>query len=87
MTRYIVRLYSNQSDELRSKYIECNRKEMPVMLARFVLDYLKDAPYPGVIQAIALAGRDTLIYMINLRNDTVDVYRHVFRGNRADIQE
>ena len=53
----------------------------------YVLDYLKDAPYPGAIQAIALAGRDTLIYMVNLRNDTVDVYRHVFRGNKADIQE
>ena len=38
MTRYSVRLYSGQSDELRNRYIECNRKEMPVMLARFVLE-------------------------------------------------
>ena len=87
MTSYSVRLYSGRSDELRNRYIECDRKEMPVMLARFVLDYLEDAPYPGAIQAIALAGRDTLMYIITLRNDTVDVYRHVFRGNKADIQE
>ena len=39
MTSYSVRLYSGRSDELRNRYIECDRKEMPVMLARFVLDY------------------------------------------------
>ena len=87
MTRYSVRLYTQQADELCGRYVECGKKEMPVMLARFVLDYLEDAPYPGAIQAIALAGRDTLMYIITLRNDTVDVYRHVFRENRADIQE
>ena len=87
MTRYSVRLYTQQADELCGRYVECGKKEMPVMLARFVLDYLEDAPYPGAIQAIALAGRDSLMYIITLRNDTVDVYRHVFRENRADIQE
>ena len=87
MTRYRVRLYTQQADELRNRHIECNRKEMPIMLARFVLDYLKDTPYPGAIQAIALAGSDTLIYMIKMIDDTVTVYQQVFQRNTADMEK
>ena len=60
---------------------------MPIMLARFVLDYLKDAPYPGAIQAIALAGSDTLIYMIKMIDDTVTVYQQAFQRNIADVEK
>ena len=87
MTRYIVRLYTQQADELRNRRIECNRKEIPRMLARFVLDYLEDAPYPGAIQALVSAGRDTLIYMVKLMDDIVTVYQEVFRRNTADIEK
>ena len=57
------------------------------MLARFVLDYLKDAPYPGAIQALVSAGRDTLIYMIKMIDDTITVYQEVFQRNTADIEK
>ena len=57
------------------------------MLARFVLDYLKDAPYPGAIQALVSAGRDTLIYMVKLMDDIVTVYQEVFQRNTADIEK
>ena len=57
------------------------------MLARFVLDYLKDAPYPGAIQALVSAGRDTFIYMIKLIDDTVTVYHQVFQCNTADMEK
>ena len=57
------------------------------MLARFVLDYLKDAPYPGAIQALVSAGRDTLIYMIKMIDDTITVYQEVFQRNTADMEK
>ena len=87
MTRYIVRLYTQQADELRNSYVECNKKEIPRMLARFVLDYLKDAPYPGAIQALVSVGRDTTIYMIKMIDDTVTVYRQVFQRNMAEAEK
>ena len=57
------------------------------MLARFVLDYLEDAPYPGAIQALVSAGRDTLIYMIKMIDDTITVYQEVFQRNTADMEK
>ena len=57
------------------------------MLARFVLDYIKDALYPGAIQALVSAGRDTFIYIIKLIDDTVAVYRQVFQRNIADVEK
>ena len=87
MTRYEVRIYTQQADELRGRYVECGKKEIPRMLARFVLDYLKDAPYPGAIQALVSAGRDTLIYMIKMIDDTITVYHQVFQRNTADMEK
>ena len=87
MTRYSVRIYTQQADELRGRYVECGKKEIPRMLARFVLDYLEDAPYPGAIQALVSAGRDTLIYMVKLMDDIVTVYHQVFQRNIADVEK
>ena len=33
MTRYSVRIYTQQADELRGRYVECGKKEIPRMLA------------------------------------------------------
>ena len=87
MTRYSVRIYTQQADELCGRYVECGKKEIPRMLARFVLDYIKDALYPGAIQALVSAGRDTFIYIIKLIDDTVTVYHQVFQRNIADVEK
>ena len=87
MTSYNVGLYSNQVGEICKKKIECNKKEIPNMLVCIATDYLKGAPYPSAVLARVSVDRNTITYMVNLENDTVDVYCRVFRGDRAEIQE
>ena len=65
MTRYEVRLYAH-ADELCARYVECGKKEIPRMLARFVLDYIKNALYPGAMTATVSAGRDMFLYIIKI---------------------
>ena len=87
MTHYDVKLYSDQVDEIRNRKIECDRKDIPHMLICIATDYLKGAPYPSTVLARVSVDRNTITYMVNLENDTVDVYCRVFRGNRAEVQE
>ena len=87
MTHYDVKLYSDQVDEIRNRKIECDRKDIPHMLICIATDYLKGAPYPSTVLAQVSVDRNTTTYMVNLENDTVDVYCRVFRGNRAEMQE
>ena len=86
MTRYGVRLYAH-ADELCARYVECGKKEIPRMLARFVLEYIKNALYPGVIIATVSASRDMFLYIIRLIDDTVTVYHQVFQRNIADVEK
>ncbi len=87
MTHYAVRLYTDQLVKVHSTRIECGRKDIPGMLACVVIHYLKDAPYPGAMQARVIVGRRYTEYVIRLKNDALDVYRHVLRANRAEVQE
>ena len=87
MTHYDVKLYSDQVGELRSMKIECNRKDIPYRLICIATDYLNGAPYLSAVLARVSVDRNTITYMVNLENDTVDVYCRVFRGDRAEIQE
>ena len=87
MTRYEVRLYAQQTDELCARYVECGKKEIPRILARFVLDYIKNALYPGTMKATVSAGRDMFLYIIKIIDDTVTVYLEVFQRNIADVEK
>ena len=77
MTHYDARFYTNKGVEIFNKKIECTPENIPDMLACIVMDYLKDAPYPGTIKARVTDGRRNMEYMLLLDNDAVDVYRHV----------
>ena len=87
MTRYEVRLYTNNGVKISNKKIECNEKEIPDRLACIVLDYLKDAPYPGAIKAHVITGRTYTEYILLLKNDALDVCLHVLQADRAEVQE
>ena len=87
MTRYIVRLYSDKKVQIHGRRIECNRRDVPDRLVCIVRDYLKDAPYPGVIKAHVVAGRRYTEYILLLENNTLDVCRHVLEAGRAEVQE
>ena len=82
MAHYNARLYTNKGVEIFDKKIECTPPSIPGMLACIVMDYLKDAPYPGVIKAGVTDGRCNMEYMLLLDNDAVDVYRHVEKAAR-----
>ena len=87
MTRYIVRLYSDKKVQIHGRRIECNRRDVPGRLVCIVRDYLKDAPYPGVIKAHVIAGRRYTEYILLLENNTLDVCRHVLEAGRAEVQK
>ena len=87
MTRYEVRLYTNNGVKISNKKIECNEKEIPDRLAGIVLDYLRDAPYPGVIKAHVITGKIYTEYVLLLKNDILDVCLHVLQADRAEVQE
>ena len=87
ITRYEVRLYTNNGVKISNKKIECNEKEIPDRLAGIVLDYLRDAPYPGVIKAHVITGRIYTEYVLLLKNDILDVCLHVLQADRAEVQE
>ena len=57
MTHYDVRLHTDKGVEIHNKGIESDQKGVPGKLACVVLDYLKSAPYPGVIKAHVIDGK------------------------------
>ena len=75
MTHYNAQFYTNKGVEIFNKKIECTPPSIPDMLASIVMDYLKDASYPGAIKARVTDGRRNMGYMLLLENDAVDVYR------------
>ena len=87
MTCYEVRLYTNNGVKISNKKIECNEKEIPDRLAGIVLNYLRDAPYPGAIKAHVITGRTYTEYILLLKNDALDVCLHVLQADRAEVQE
>ena len=87
MTRYEVRLYTNNGVKISNKKIECNEKEIPDRLVGIVRDYLRDAPYPGTIKAHVIDGRKYTEYILLLKNDILDVCLHMLQADRAEVQE
>ena len=82
MTHYNVRLHTDKGVEISNKGIECTPANIPDILVCIVVDYLKGAPYPGVIKARVTDGRRYTEYILLLENNTVDVYRHVENATR-----
>ena len=87
MTHYDVRLYADKGVEIHNKGTESSQKDVPGKLACIVLDYLRSAPYPGVIKAHVTDGRRYTEYILLLENNTVDVYRHVENATRDGSAE
>ena len=87
MAYYDARLYTNKGVEIFDKKIECTPANIPDMLASIVMDYLKDAPYPGVIKAGITDNRHHMEYTLRLENDALDVHLHVLRAAMSDMQK
>ena len=87
MTRYIVRLYSDNDVQIHGERIECNVRDVPGRLICIMRDYLKGVPYPGVIKAHVIDGRKYTEYILLLKNDILDVCLHVLEADRVEVQE
>ena len=87
MTHYDVRLHTDKGVEISNKGIECTPANIPDMLVCIVMDYLKDAPYPGVIKAHVTDGRHYTEYMLLLENNTLHAYLHALQADRTEVQE
>ena len=77
MTHYDVRLHTDKRVEISNKGIESTPENIPDMLACIVMDYLKGAPYPGVIKASVTDGRCNMEYTLLLENNKLHAYIHV----------
>ena len=87
MTHYDIRLHTDKGVQIYDKGAECKPAEIPEMLACAAMDYLRDAPYPGAIHAQVMTDRRCTEYVLLLRDDSLDVYRHVERATRVEVQE
>ena len=87
MTRYDARLYTDKGIEILNTKIESTPENIPDMLASIVMDYLKSAPYPGVIKAGVTDNRHHMEYTLRLENDALDVHLHVLRAAMSDMQK
>ena len=84
MADYIT-LFRTENDVKKfAKKIECTPENILDMLASAVLVYLRDAPYPGVIIAHVTDGEEDMEYVLLLRNNIIDVYRHVLHADRMN---
>ena len=82
MTRYDIQLYTDNGDRIHGRRIECDRRDVPDRLMDIAADYLKGSPYPGAIQALVNSRGGYTLFLILLKNDTLNVYRHVRNADR-----
>ena len=87
MTEYDVWLYKDKAVQILRTQIKCDRRDVPVRLARIVLDYLRNAPYPGTMLAMVSIGWNYTSYLIQSNGATVKVYHQVFQCNMAGVEE
>ena len=87
MTRYDIQLYADNGDRIHGRRIECDRRDVPDNLIDIAADYLDNSPYPGAIQAQVNSGRYYTLFLVLLKNDTLNVYRHVRNADRAETRE
>ena len=87
MTHYDIRLHTDKGVQIYDKGAKCNPAEIPEMLACAVMDYLKDSSYPGAIHAQVMSGKRCTEYVLLLKDNSLDVYRHVERATRVEVQE
>ena len=87
MTHYDIQLYTDNGDRIHGRRIECDRRDVPDELMDIAADYLKGSPYPGPIQALVNSRGGYTLFLILLKNDTLNVYRHVRNADRAETRE
>ena len=87
MTRYYIQLYTDSGDRIHGRRIECDRRDVPGRLMDTAADYLKGSPYPGAIQAQVNSRGGYTLFLVLLKNDTLNVYRHVCNADRAETRE
>ena len=87
MARYDIRLHTDKGVQIYDKGAECKPAEIPEMLACAAMDYLRDSPYPGAIYAQVMTDRRCTEYVLLLKDNSLDVYRHVERAARVGVQE
>ena len=87
MTSYTVQLYTYSGDQIYGRRIECDRRDVPRKLAGIVVEYLRDNPHTGTIQALVDTRMRFTKYMIHRKNYTILVYRQVFQCNVDDVEE
>ena len=87
MARYDIRLHTDKGVQIYDKGAECKPAEIPEMLACAAMDCLRDSPYPGAIHAQVMTGRRCAEYVLLLKDNSLDVYRHVGRAARVGVRE
>ena len=87
MIRYYIQLYTDNGDRIHGRRIECDRRDVPGRLIDTAADYLKGSPYPGAIQAQVNSRGHYTLFLVLLKNGTLNVYRHVCNADRPEIQE
>ena len=87
MTRYDIQLYTDNGDRIHGRRIECDRRDVPDELMDTVADYLKGSSHPGPIQALVNSRGGYTLFLVLLKNDTLNVYRHVRNADRAETRE
>ena len=76
-----------QGAQIYDKGAECTPAEIPEMLACAVMDYLEDSPYLGAIHAQVMTDRRCTEYMFLLKNNSLNMYRHMEWATRVEAQE
>ena len=62
-------------------------RDVPDRLIDIAADYLKGSPYPGAIQALVNSRGGYTLFLVLLKNDILNVYRHVRNADRAETRE
>ena len=87
MTRYDIQLYTDNGDRIHGRQIECDRRDVPDRLMDIAANYLKASTYHGAIQALVNSRGGYTLFLILLKNDTLNVYRHVRNADRAETRD
>ena len=92
MTRYDIRLCTDKGVRIHDKVVhDKGAKYDPVgisgKLACVVMDYLKNSPYLGTMRARVTACGHRTVFMLLLKNDTLDVYYRAGKFTRAKERE
>ena len=87
MMRYAIKLYSGGKVLDDDKSLTCDKSDVSNGLGCVVRDYLKNAPYPGAIDAVVTSDESPMVYMVLQKNNDLDVYLHMSQLTEGEVQE